>query len=94
MNKKVFHTLEYDKIIQNKIFFVYFLQKKGKQCVMIENTEFYLEYLPINFSVIAQDKSILPPYLGSTLRGAIGHVLRNDTIYMITDVWIRKEKKF
>ena len=46
---------------------------------MIENTEFYLEYLPINFSVIAQDKSILPPYLGSTLRGAIGHVLRNDT---------------
>ena len=46
---------------------------------MIENSEFYLEYLPINFSIIAQDKSTLPAYLGSTLRGAIGHVLRNDT---------------
>lgn len=67
---------------------------------MIENTEFYLEYLPINFSVIAQDKSILPPYLGSTLRGAIGHVLRNDTEachYLYDNRRLdkkRKEKKF
>lgn len=46
---------------------------------MTKDYGFYLEYLPVNFSIIAQEKSILPAYLGSTLRGAIGHVLRNDT---------------
>lgn len=45
---------------------------------MVEKTGFYLEYLPIKFLMIAKEAAILPEYLGSTLRGAVGQLLRKD----------------
>ena len=60
-------------------FLRFFINERVHSDAMTKDYGFYLEYLPINFSIIAQDKSTLPAYLGSTLRGAIGHVLRIDT---------------
>ena len=46
---------------------------------MIEQTAFFLKYLPLKITLTSVETASLPPYLGSTLRGAIGQVLRHDT---------------
>jgi len=42
---------------------------------MTEQRVFDLKYLPLRISLIALERAELPPYLGSTLRGAIGQSL-------------------
>lgn len=42
----------------------------------MNNQEFRLSYARFRFTMEASEDAILPPYLGSTLRGAMGHALR------------------
>lgn len=42
---------------------------------MTEQGVFDLKYLPLKISLISSERAELPPYLGSTLRGAIGQSL-------------------
>lgn len=46
---------------------------------MEEQTAFFLEYLPMEISLIAMEEAVLPEYLGSTLRGVIGYALYDST---------------
>jgi hypothetical protein len=41
-----------------------------------DNKPFTLSYVRFCFTMEALDDSVLPPYLGSTLQGALGHALR------------------
>ncbi len=45
---------------------------------MVKKEGFCFKYLPIRFSMSAKEEAILPAYLGSALRGAIGQLLRKD----------------
>lgn len=42
----------------------------------MNNKEFCLSYARFRFTMAPDEESLLPPYLGSTLRGAMGHALR------------------
>lgn len=45
---------------------------------MEQQTAFFIRYLPIKISLISMETAVLPSYLGSTLRGAIGQALHQD----------------
>lgn len=45
---------------------------------MVKQTAFFLEYLPINITLVSMKTANLPEYLGSTLRGVIGQALRQN----------------
>lgn len=42
----------------------------------MNNKDFSLPYARFRFTMEASEDAVLPPYLGSTLRGAMGHALR------------------
>lgn len=46
---------------------------------MEQQTSFFIKYLPMTISLISVETAILPAYLGSTLRGAIGNALHHNT---------------
>lgn len=46
---------------------------------MEQQDPFFLTYLPMKVSLVSLGTAILPEYLGSTLRGAIGQALRSDS---------------
>ncbi len=46
---------------------------------MAEQTAFFLKYLPMRISLISMETAVLPAFLGSTLRGALGQALHHDT---------------
>lgn len=45
---------------------------------MAEQTVVFLRYLPLNITLVSMETAQLPPYLGSTLRGAIGQALHQN----------------
>jgi hypothetical protein len=45
---------------------------------LLENTPFSLSYLPLSVVFVAEEEAPLPPFLGSTLRGALGQALHDD----------------
>ncbi len=47
---------------------------------MDQQTTFFIRYLPMRISLMSKETSVLPEYLGSTLRGAIGQALHHNTI--------------
>ncbi|MEA4845909.1 MAG: CRISPR system precrRNA processing endoribonuclease RAMP protein Cas6 [Clostridiaceae bacterium] len=47
---------------------------------MEQQTTFFLKYLPMKISLVSMGTAMLPAYLGSTLRGAVGQALQHDTI--------------
>lgn len=46
---------------------------------MEQQAPFFLTYLPMKISLVSLKTAILPAYLGSTLRGAVGQALRCDS---------------
>jgi len=46
---------------------------------MEQQTAFFLKYLPMKISLASLEPAVLPAYLGSTLRGAVGQALHCDT---------------
>ncbi len=46
---------------------------------MAEQIAFFLKYLPMIISLVSMETAVLPAYLGSTLRGALGQALHRDT---------------
>lgn len=46
---------------------------------MEQQDSFFLTYLPMKVSLVSLGTAILPEYLGSTLRGAVGQALRCDS---------------
>ncbi len=47
---------------------------------MEQQTTFFIRYLPMKISLISMETAVLPVYLGSTLRGAIGQALHHDAV--------------
>ncbi|WP_206752186.1 hypothetical protein [Desulfosporosinus fructosivorans] len=47
---------------------------------MEQQAVFFLKYLPMKISLVSIETSILPTYLGSTLRGAVGQDLHCDPL--------------
>ncbi|MDQ7092060.1 CRISPR system precrRNA processing endoribonuclease RAMP protein Cas6 [Desulfosporosinus sp. PR] len=45
---------------------------------MEQQAAFFMKYLPLKLSLVSLGTAILPAYLGSTLRGAVGQALHSD----------------
>ncbi len=45
---------------------------------MSQQATFFIQYLPIEVSLVSMEASVLPEFLGSTLRGAIGQALHTN----------------